>query len=198
MKTNRNLIGGSLRRECYDVYAEYFLKYIQANKQKGKKTSHYFYTDRRCIERITINNKGNDIYAITVQNEPKYSPANYPGMLMSAAEQTDFIANFLGPKLERANITSKIISYDHNYDDTDYPSQVTAGAKKYVAGAGFHHYSSYDMEDALLNYKSSADCNEKGIWMTECGFGTWMGSDVDQFQAQMKRLVLTSRYWSRG
>ncbi len=116
---------------------------------------------------------------------------------MSAAEQIDFISNYLGPKLEKASINTKIIGYDHNYDDTDYPSEVTARANKYIAGAGFHHYTS-DIEDALLNYKSSGDCYEKGIWLTECGFGTWMGSEIDQFQLQMRRLILTSRYWSKG
>ncbi len=36
MKTNRNLIGGSLRIECYDVYADYFVKYIKAYANNGK------------------------------------------------------------------------------------------------------------------------------------------------------------------
>ncbi len=38
-------------------------------------------------------------------------------MKISAAEQIDFISNFLGPKPEKANINTKIIGYDHNYDD---------------------------------------------------------------------------------
>lgn len=38
MKTKKNLIGslgGNLRTDCYDVYANYFVKYIQANLQAG-------------------------------------------------------------------------------------------------------------------------------------------------------------------
>lgn len=123
-------------------------------------------------------------------------PSNYPGMKMSSVEQANFIANSLGPKLKNAGINTKIIAYDHNLDDVRYPSEVTSRAKNFVAGAGFHHY--VGTEDALLNYKSSSDCYDKDIWMTENSFGTWMGDDNAQFQAQMKRLILTSRYWSKG
>lgn len=115
---------------------------------------------------------------------------------MSASEQTNFISK-LGLKLKNANLNTKIIAYDHNYDDVAYPSEVTTKDKNYVAGAGFHHYAA-DIEENLLNYKSSPDCYDKDIWMTECGFGTWMGDDTSQFQAQMRRLILTSRYWSKG
>jgi len=72
---------------------------------------------------------------------------------MSAAEQIDFISNCLGPKLEKANINTEIIGYDHNYDDTDYPSEVTARANKYIAGAGFHHYTS-DIRLHLNSYQN--------------------------------------------
>jgi glucosylceramidase len=39
--------GGKLRPDCYDVYADYLIKYIQAYKQEGI-----------------------DIHTMTVQNEP--------------------------------------------------------------------------------------------------------------------------------
>jgi glucosylceramidase len=35
MKTNGSSIGGSLKTDCYDVYARYFVKYIQEMQAEG-------------------------------------------------------------------------------------------------------------------------------------------------------------------
>ncbi len=125
-------------------------------------------------------------------------PGNYPGMYMSPDEQTNFIKNYLGPRLKKAGLKTKIIVYDHNYDQyLQFPSEVTTGASDFVAGGGFHHYNNdLNAEAYLLKYKTLF--SEKDIWMTECGFGTWMGDDNSQFQNQMNRLIKTSRYWSKG
>jgi len=58
MKDNGSSIGGSLQTQYYNVYAKYFVKYIQQMKAEG----------------ITID-------AITPQNEPLH-PGNNPSMLM--------------------------------------------------------------------------------------------------------------------
>ena len=100
MKTINNTIGGSLKPMYYEVYADYFVKYIRAMKAQG----------------IHID-------AITPQNEP-LNAYNNPSMLMSAAEQTDFIKNHLGPAFRTANIDTKIIIYDHNCDEPNYPLTV--------------------------------------------------------------------------
>lgn len=100
MKTNGSLIGGKLRPECYDVYAKYFVRYIQAMK----------------TERITI-------HAVTVQNEP-LNGANEPSMMMEAHEQADFIKNHLGPTFRAEGIETKIFCYDHNCDHPEYPLSV--------------------------------------------------------------------------
>ena len=90
MKTQKNLdgnLGGTLRSDVYKTYANYFVKYIQSSQAKG-----------------------NDIYAITVQNEPLYAAKNYPGMLMTSQEQSNFIGNYLGPALASAGIKTKIVA----------------------------------------------------------------------------------------
>lgn len=97
MKDNGSFVGGSLQTQYYSVYAQYFVKYIQAMKAKG----------------ITID-------AITPQNEPLHG-GNNPSLVMTAAQQADFIKNHLGPALQTANLTTKIIIYDHNADRPDYP-----------------------------------------------------------------------------
>lgn len=175
MKTTKNLVGGKLRKDAYSSYADYFIKYIQAYKAKG-----------------------NIIYAVTPQNEPLYVPWNYPGLSMSADEQKDFIGNYLGPKFKKAAIKTKIVAYDHNYDNIDYVSSVCAdqNANNYISGAGFHHYVPEGTEWNITTFKASFP--DKEMWITEAGFGTWMGNDLEQFQKQMVRLIKTTRYWSKG
>lgn len=84
------------------------------------------------------------------------------------------------------NCETKILVYDHNYDDYDYANTVTSELSDYVSGVGFHHYTDKH-ESSILEYKVKNQ--NKDIWITEAGFGRWIrsGSDNDQFQAQMSR-----------
>ena len=76
MKDNGSSIGGGLQTQYYNVYANYFIKYINAMKAKG----------------ITVD-------AITIQNEPQHG-GNNPSMVMSAAQQANFVKNNLGPAFQ--------------------------------------------------------------------------------------------------
>lgn len=118
MKTNGSTIGGSLKPEYYGVYAQYFVKYIQAMKNEG----------------ITVD-------AITIQNEPLHG-GNNPSMVMTAEEQATFVKQSLGPAFKNAGINTKIIVYDHNCDRPDYPIAVLSDkdASPYIDGAAFHLY----------------------------------------------------------
>lgn len=119
MKDKNSFVGGKLSTQYYDVYAKYFVKYIQQMKAEG----------------ITID-------AVTPQNEPLHD-GNEPSMYMSALEQTNFIKNNLGPAFKTANITTKIITYDHNCDKPEYPKAILADAAAFpfVDGSAFHLYA---------------------------------------------------------
>src|SRR5258706_2767913 len=119
MKANGSTIDGSLQTQYYSVYAKYFVKYIQAMKAKG----------------ITID-------AITPQNEPQHG-GNNPSMVMSALQQADFIKNNLGPAFQTASVTTRIIIWDHNFDNPTYPITILnyPGAKQFIDGSAFHLYS---------------------------------------------------------
>ncbi|HET9747170.1 MAG TPA: glycoside hydrolase family 30 beta sandwich domain-containing protein [Chitinophagaceae bacterium] len=119
MKDNGNSVGGSLLPQYYGVYAQYFVKYIQAMRAKG----------------ITID-------AVTPQNEPQHG-GNNPSMVMSAVQQADFIKNHLGPAFQAAGIITKIIIWDHNCDNPNYPISILndAAAKQYINGSAFHLYA---------------------------------------------------------
>lgn len=118
MKTNGSSIGGNLMTQYYSTYADYLVKYLKAMKAEG----------------ITID-------AITLQNEP-LNPYNNPSMNMSATEQANFIKNNIGPALSSAGLSTKIILYDHNCDQPDYPISILDDpqAKPYVDGSAFHLY----------------------------------------------------------
>jgi glucosylceramidase len=116
---NNGFTGGSLNTAYYSAYAQYFVKYIQAMKAQG----------------ITID-------AITPQNEP-LNPNNNPAMVVQPAEEDNFIKNDLGPALQTAGLSTKIIVYDHNTDRTDYPLTILAdpAANTFVDGSAFHLYA---------------------------------------------------------
>jgi glucosylceramidase len=118
MKDNGSYIGGSLQPAYYQAYANYFVRYIQAMKAEG----------------ITIG-------AITPQNEP-LNPNNNPSLSMTAAQQATFVKSYLGPALQAAGLTTKILLYDHNADHPEYPISILddAAAKAYVDGSAFHLY----------------------------------------------------------
>lgn len=49
----------------------------------------------------------------------------------------------MGPAFQAANITTKIIAYDHNCDNPAYPLSILndAAANPYVDGSAFHLYA---------------------------------------------------------
>ncbi|MBI2729353.1 MAG: glucosylceramidase [Sphingobacteriales bacterium] len=170
MKDNGSSIGGSLQPQYYNVYAQYFVKYIQQMKTEG----------------ITID-------AITPQNEPLYG-GNNPSMVMTAVQQAEFIKNSLGPAFQAAGITTKIITYDHNCDRPDYPLSVfnDAAAKQYVSGSAFHLYAG---DISALSAVHSA-YPDKDLYFTE----QWTGSKESfsgNLKWHVKNVIIGSmRNWS--
>ena len=97
MKTNASMLGtsssqiGSLTASAYKPLAAYFVKFLQAYKERGI-----------------------PLYAITPQNEPFNPVETYPGMSFSALNEASFITNYLGPALKNATLAPKILIYDQN------------------------------------------------------------------------------------
>ena len=171
MKDNGSSVGGSLQTQYYNVYAQYFVKYIQQMKAEG----------------ITID-------AITPQNEPLH-PGNNPSMLMTALQQASFIKNNLGPAFQAAGITTKIIVYDHNADRPDYPLTVLndAAARAFVNGSAFHLYGG-DISALTQVHNAYPD---KHVYFTE----QYTASNSDfagDLKWHFKNIIIGSmRNWSR-
>ena len=171
MKDNNSSIGGSLQTQYYDVYAKYFVKYIQQMKAEG----------------ITID-------AVTPQNEP-LNPGNNPSLVMTAAEQTNFIKNNLGPAFQAAGLTTKIITYDHNCDQPDYPIAVLSdpAANAFVNGSAFHLYAG-DISALTTVHDAFPD---KAVYFTE-QYTSSTGDFGGDLKWHLKNVIIGSmRNWSR-
>ncbi len=172
MKTNNSFIAGSLNTAYYDVYARYFVKYIQAMQAQG----------------ITID-------AVTPQNEP-LNPNNNPSMVMQALEEANFIKNNLGPVFKTSGLSTKIIIYDHNTDRTDYPLTVLAdpAANPFVDGSAFHLYAGdiSALTPVHLAFPS------KNIYFTE-QYTASSGSFNGDLSWHVNNLIIgATRNWSRN
>jgi len=171
MKDNGSSVGGSLKTQYYSVYAQYFVKYIQGMQAQG----------------IQID-------AITPQNEPQHG-GNNPSMVMSAAQQADFIKNHLGPAFQAAGIKTKIIIWDHNCDNPGYPIAILndPAAKAYVDGSAFHLYNG-DISALSQVHDAHPDRN---LYFTE----QWTGSTSDfagDLKWHLKNVVIGAvRNWSK-
>lgn len=171
MKSNGSSVGGNLKPQYYSVYAQYFVKYIQAMQAQG----------------IRID-------AVTPQNEPQHG-GNNPSMVMSAFQQADFIKNHLGPAFQTAGINTKIIIWDHNCDRPDFPLDILndPAAKAFVDGSAFHLYGG---DEGVMSTIHDAH-PDKNLYFTE----QWTSGNGDfggDLNWHIRHVVIgTTRNWSR-
>ena len=121
MKTNGQMNnGGELISEYAGVWAQYYCQYIKK------------YADA-----------GVPIWGISVQNEPEAKQV-WDSCLYSAEEERDFVRDYLGPALHKANLSHiNVVIWDHNRDQMFERAKVVFDdheAAKYVWGTGFHWY----------------------------------------------------------
>ncbi|WP_336772420.1 S-layer homology domain-containing protein [Paenibacillus sp. MMO-58] len=173
MKTTDSSVKGKLKEEYYGVYAQYFVKFIEAYEAEG----------------IPID-------AITLQNEPHFEPADYPGMRMEPEDQAKFVKDYLGPAFEEAKIDTKIVVWDHNWSEPDYPIEVLndPDAKKYIAGSAFHGYSGNVTAQSLVHDQHP----DKDIYFTESSGGEFAPDFAGNVQWDTQNLIIgATRNWAR-
>lgn len=171
MKTKDDFRGGSLKKEYFGAYANYFVKYLQGMKAEG----------------IPID-------AVTPQNEPLH-PGNNPSMFMPAGEQAEFIKQHLGPAFLKAGLATKIVCYDHNADRPDYPLAILNDpqAKPFVDGSAFHLYGG--KIEALDQVHDAHP--DKNLYFTE----QWIGAPGNlrgDLSWHVNHLIIgATRHWCR-
>jgi glucosylceramidase len=176
MKTSGSMIGGSLNSGSdYQAFADYLTKFIQAYDAAGVPIS-----------------------LITPQNEPEFSPSNYPGSTLTASQEASLIDD-LGPDLQKAGLGAKIIAYDHNWNDTTFPETVlgdsTAG--QYTAGVAWHCYAGDPSAQTTVHNAYPG----KGTYFTECS-GTQSANPANTFADsldwQTENLIIgATRNWAK-
>ena len=172
MKTNDNASGGSLLPQYYGVYANYMVKYIQSMQAQG----------------IHID-------AITPQNEP-LNANNNPAMVETAVQEDTLVRFYLGPAFAAAGLTTKIIVYDHNCDQPQYPTTILSdgNAYPYVDGSAFHLYAG---DISALSTVHNA-YPSKNLYFTEMYTASTgvFGTDLDW---HLKNVIIgATRNWSRN
>ncbi|HCH64007.1 MAG: glucosylceramidase, partial [Deltaproteobacteria bacterium] len=172
MKDTGGFIAGELLAEHRASYAAYLVRYIQEMASLGV-----------------------DIHYLTVQNEPLHW-GNNPSMTMTAADQALFVKDHLGPAFVAAGLDTKLITYDHNPDQIDYPMEVLddPAAAQYLDGSAFHLYAG--SIDALSTLHDAHPT--KHVYFTE----QWYSADgdfTDDFLWHVRHVLMGSvRNWSRG
>ncbi|MDB5208150.1 MAG: glycosyl hydrolase [Flavisolibacter sp.] len=124
MKDNNNmLLGGKLKPEFYNSWANYYVKFINAYEKAGI-----------------------PIWGLSVQNEPM-ARQTWESCIYTAEEERDFIKNHLGPTLLKNGLQNKkLIAWDHNRDLIYQRASVILNdpaAAKFVWGIGFHWYETW-------------------------------------------------------
>lgn len=129
MKTNHNMeLGGSLKPQCRQAWADYIVKYLKAYEKEEIK-----------------------IWGVTVQNEAKASQT-WESCVYTATEEKEFVRDYLGPAFEKGGQKEvKILIWDHNKErvvERVKEAMEDPEAANYIYGAAVHWYSG-DHFDAL-------------------------------------------------
>jgi glucosylceramidase len=161
MKTNGEMNhGGRLKPECREAWARYFCKFVHA-----------------------YVNEGVPVWGITVQNEPE-ATQTWDSCIFTPEEERDFIRDFLGPSLEKENLSNvRLIAYDHNRNRIfEWAKTVLddPAAARYVWGVGFHWYSG----DNFDNVRTVQDAYpDKKLLFTEGCLGPFEFQKLDDWKA---------------
>jgi glucosylceramidase len=172
MKTSGSLVGGTLDGAWSDAYARYLVLTLKA-----------FAAD------------GVPVDALTVQNEPEFSPGDYPGMTLTEPQEAELIAHHLGPELVASGLNVALLGYDHNWEDPTFPASLLANrpSAKYLAGVAFH----CNAGDVSAQTKIHNAAPHAAIWLSECSGGSWSaGFAADLVWETRNLFVGGTRNWA--
>lgn len=174
MKDSGRLEGGKLKPEYYAVYADYFLRFVQAYAAHGL-----------------------PIYAVSLQNEPEHESTTYPTMLFPADDAARFVADHLGPLFEANDIQTQIWIWDHNWDNPGYPLSVLSNpaARGYIQATAFHAYTGMAANQTTVHDAWP----HKDIQFTEQSGGEWDADFGSNLKWGVQNLLIgATRNWAKS
>jgi glucosylceramidase len=174
MKTTKSLIKGQLEPAYYPAFADYLARTVEAFGREGVPVS-----------------------MLTIQNEPDFEPADYPGMRVNPPERAIIIGRHVGPALRARGLKTQILDYDHNWDNPEMPLAVLADpvASGYISGVAWHCYEG-DVPAQSLVHKAHPD---KDAWETECSGGEWAPKFGETLGWMTDKLIIgAANNWARG
>jgi len=163
MKFNNSMLGGSMRNHYFPVYAQYYLKFLQAYAAEGV-----------------------PVQALTSQNElDTDQDGRMPACIWPQEYEIQFVRDHLGPLLERTGQPTKIWMLDHNYDlwGRVVDSLEDGKFRKYISAVAWHgYYGTPDMMSKVHDVYPDAEMHwtEGGPDYTDPGYLTdwckWAGT----------------------
>jgi glucosylceramidase len=120
MKPDKTMLGGAMRKQSFDPYARYFVKFLEGYKDAG----------------VAIN-------AVTVQNETDAEQEGHmPACLWAQEQEMEFASKFLAPAIRKAGLDTKVWILDHNYSlwGRAIDELSDAGVYDAVDGVAWHGY----------------------------------------------------------
>jgi len=170
MKTSGSMIGGSLLPAQYNAFTNYFVRFLKGYADDGVPVDY-----------------------ISLQNEPLLTPADYPGMLMLATEQLVLLRDHVLPALAANQIDTKVLIYDHNWDQPSYPQTVLADStlinSPQIGGIAWHWYGGNPGAMSLLHNQYP----QRNAYLTEASDGTWI---PDETKNDFELTIQSMRNWA--
>lgn len=174
MKSNGSMNnGGALLPQYRAVWAQYYVKFIQAYRENGI-----------------------PFWGLTVQNEPK-ATQTWDSCVFTAQEEAEFVRDYLGPALRENGLADvRIMIWDHNKErlvDRVRGAFSDPGVSRWIWGAGFHWYSGDHFEELEAVHHQWPDkhlvftegCVEKGPdqgnWDTGERYGHEIIGDLNHY-----------------
>jgi glucosylceramidase len=172
MKDNGDFRLGWLKSEFYPTYAQYFVKYLQEFAAQG----------------VPVN-------YVSVQNEPTCC-SSYPSMNWNGDGLAYFTKNNLLPALHAANLSTKVLALDWNWDKyVDFAAATMNDAAirsdSLFGGMAWHGYGGdVNQQTTVHNQYPAVNANS-----TEHSGGTWVSN---QQAEDMNNIVDYTRNWSKS
>jgi len=139
MKTNNNVIGGSLKPESYGAYAAYLKRFAQYMKDNGAK-----------------------LYAISIQNEPDVK-VKYESCSWTAVQMRDFLRDYGADIGKTPIIAYESFNFNSFKMDTILDDKIAASHVNIIGG----HIYGRSNDHTGIGYYVRGFNEGKEVWMTE-------------------------------